>query len=198
MKNLFVPLLVISLFLSQISVAVEEKLEVYGVEIPKSKILGETEVQLNGVALRKALGVIKVYVGAFYIEKPSNSVEEIIASRQVKHFYLYYLTEKATGKKVSRGFVKAIEKANSKDDIASQRENIDLYASWINVDMKPGSTSESIYHPGMGITLRINGQEKGTIADPGFAEVYFQYVLGDKADEKLKNAYLGLTTVDAD
>ena len=58
--------------------------------------------------------------------------------------------------------------------------------------MKPGGTSESIYVPGKGLTLIINGQTKGIITDVTFAQMYYRYSLGEKADKKLRKGYLGL------
>lgn len=183
------------LFLSMMLLApsvTAESVEVVGVAFEKQKAVAGKDLVLNGVAVRKALGIIKVFAGGLYLETPTQDAEVVIESQQVKHVPLTYLTSKATGKKVKDGFIEAITKANPPEAIAAQQENIDKYASWLEVDMKPRDTSISTYVPGTGLTLRINGVEKGTIADEGFAQIYYRYLVGEKADSALRKGYLGL------
>lgn len=169
-----------------------ESVEVVGVAFEKQKAVAGKDLVLNGVAVRKAMGIIKVFAGGLYLETPSKDAQEVITSKQVKHVHLTYLTSKATAKKLKDGFLKAIKKANSAEDVAAQQANIDQYASWLDTDMKPGGTSSSTYVPGTGLTYWVNGVEKGTIADEGFAQIYYRYLVGEKADSALRKGYLGL------
>jgi len=166
--------------------------ELQGVIFPEEKVVAGKTLTLNGVALRKALGFIKVFAGGFYLENPTSDADLAIESEQVKYFYLEYLTSKATAKKLQHGFLEAMEKTNPPELLEAQKENIAIYASWLDQDMKPGGTSESIYVPGKGLTLILNGQEKGTIKDVTFARMYYRYSLGEKADATLRKGYLGL------
>ena len=167
-------------------------MEIEGVKFPGEKVIAGKTLKLNGVACRKALLVVKVFVGGFYLENPTKDDEEAIESEQVKHFYLHYLTNKATAKKLQEGFIEAMEKANPPDLVAAHREEIERYASWLDKDMEPGATSVSTYVPGEGVTLVFKGEEKGTIPGKEFAQMYFRYSLGEKADQKLRKGYLGL------
>lgn len=166
--------------------------EIAGVTFDKQKTVAGKDLALNGVALRKALGFIKVFAGGLYLETPTQNAEEVITSQQVKHVHLTYLTSKATAEKLKDGFLKAIAKANAAEDVAAQQENVDRYASWLDTDMKPGGTSSSTYVPGTGLTFWINGVEKGMITDEGFAQIYYRYLVGEKADSALRKGYLGL------
>jgi chalcone isomerase-like protein len=49
----------------------------------------------------------------------------------------------------------------------------------------------STYVPGKGLTLVFKGQEKGTIPDKEFAQMYFRYNLGEDADSSMREGYLG-------
>ncbi len=167
-------------------------MEVAGVTFEKQKAVAGKDLVLNGVAVRKALGIIKVFAGGLYLETPSKDANEVITSKQVKHVHLTYLTNKATAKKLKHGFIEAVTKANSAEDVAAQQANIDQYASWLDTDMKPGDTSYSTYVPGTGLTYWVNGVEKGMIADDGFAQIYYRYLVGEKADSALRKGYLGL------
>ena len=85
-----------------------------------------------------------------------------------------------------------MEKTNPPALVNKHRAEIKQYADWLNQDMKKGSVSESIYVPGKGLTLILNGVVKGTIKDKEFARMYYTYSLGEKADKKLRKGYLGL------
>lgn len=166
--------------------------EFYGVTFPDQKTVAGTSVTLNGVAIRKALGFIKVFAGGFYLEHPTKNASEAIESEQVKHFYIHYLTSKATAKKVQEGFIEGISETNPPELVEKQMDNIRTYASWLDVDMQPGFTSESVYVPGKGITVYVNKTEKGTISDIEFIHMYYRYYLGEKADKKIRDGFLGL------
>ena len=166
--------------------------EVAGVSFPEQKEIAGHTLKLNGVALRKAMMVVKVFAGGFYLQQPTQDAATAIESEQVKHFYLHYLTSKATAKKLREGFLEAITAANPPELVKAHQEQIDQYAEWLDKDMQPGDVSESIYEPGVGLTLFINGEKKGTIPGPEFARLYMRYNLGEKADARLRKGYLGL------
>ena len=173
-------------------VAGAEEVEIGGVKFaPEKAVAGKTLV-LNGVALRKAMGFIKVFVGGLYLETPTNDAETVITSQQVKHLWLHYLTSKATAEKLQHGFIEAFKKANPQELVEAQADNMALFASWLDEDMFDGAISETTYIPGQGLTLRVNGKERGTISDEQFIEMYYRYQVGEGADKSLRQGYLGL------
>ncbi len=164
--------------------------EIAGVNFPGEKTVAGKPLKLNGVALRTKF-FIKVFAGGFYLENPTSDAEEAITSEQVKHFYLHYLTSKATAEKLQDGFKEAIIEANPPEMVEKHMGAIEQYASWLDQDMAPGATSVATYVPGKGLTLVFKGEKKGTIASPEFAQMYFRYNLGAKANKKLRKGYLG-------
>ena len=189
-RNLVMMTLVLGVSLLTISASWAADREIAGVHFPGQKTMAGKTLKLNGVALRTKF-FIKVYAGGFYLENPTNDAEEAINSEQVKHFYLHYLTSKATAEKLQDGFKEAIIKANPPELVEKYRDEIERYASWLDQDMAPGTTSIATYVPGKGLTLVFKGREQGTIASPEFAKMYFRYNLGAKADAKLRDGYLG-------
>jgi hypothetical protein len=165
-------------------------MKIADVAFPGEKVVDGKTLKLNGVALKTKF-FIKVFAGGLYLENPTQDATEAIESEQVKHFHLHYLTSKATAEKLQDGFKKAIEDANPPELVQKHRQEIDLYASWLDQDMAPGATSVTTYVPGKGLTLVFKGQEKGTIADKTFAQMYFRYNLGQKADDAMREGYLG-------
>jgi len=181
-----------ALLICTVSTVLADDTEIAGVKFSPEKTVAGQTLKLNGVAVRKALMVVKVFAGGFYLEKPTQDAREAIESEQVKHLYLHYLTNKATAKKVREGFIEAMEKANPPELIEKHRQEIDRFASWLDKDMQPGSTTESTYVPGEGLTFWVNGEKKGIIQDIEFIQMYYRYNLGEKADKNLRKGYLGL------
>ncbi len=189
-KNIF--LMIIFILIASTAWAHAGDREFYGVKFPYHKVIAGKTLTLNGVALRRAMIFIKVFAGGLYLEHPTKNPKEIIESEQVKYYDLHYLTNLATAKKIQNGFIEEMEKTNPPGLVKKYRSEIDQYATWLDQDMKVGSTSESIYVPGKGLTLIVNGVVKGTIKSKEFARMYYTYSLGKKADESLRNGYLGL------
>jgi len=165
--------------------------KIAGVTFPGEKVVAGKTLKLNGVALRKKFGFIKVFAGGFYLENPSQDPETIINSEQVKQFVLHYLTSKATAEKLQHGFKEAIAAANPPEQVKAQQANIDKYASWLDADMAPGKLSVTTYVPGKGLTCVYQGIEKGTITDKDFIKMYFTYNFGKDADSKIRKGYTG-------
>ncbi|MEE4261593.1 MAG: chalcone isomerase family protein, partial [Desulfobacteraceae bacterium] len=82
-------------------------------------------------------------------------------------------------------------KANPPELVEAQADNMALFASWLDEDMFDGAISETTYIPGQGLTLRINGKERGTISDEQFIEMYYRYQVGEGANKSLREGYLG-------
>ena len=163
-----------------------------GISFPEEKQIEGKTLKLNGLAYRKALGFIKVYVAGLYLENPTSDADEVIESEQMKYLETQYLTSKATSKKLRNGFIEVIEECNAPDMVAAHRADIDRYASWLDKDMAPGLSSSSLYVPGKGLTLTYQGVVKGTIPGSEFAQMYYRYNVGKKASKKIKKGLLGI------
>ena len=186
-------LMAASIFIMSSAVCVHAKdIKFHGIKFPEHRVIEGKNLTLNGVALRKAMIFIKVFAGGLYLEHPTKNAKEAIESEQVKYYDLHYLTNLATAKKIQKGFIDEMEKTNPPALVKKHRAEIKQYADWLNQDMKKGFVSESIYVPGKGLTLILNGVTKGTIKDKEFARMYYTYSLGEKADKKLRKGYLGL------
>jgi len=174
------------------AVGIAGDMEVLGVKFPGEKVVAGKTLKLNGVSYRKALVFIKVYAGGFYLENPTKDPQEIITSEQVKHFYLHYLTSKATAKKLQDGFIELMEKCNPPELVKKHRADIEKHASWMDKDMAPGKTSITTYVPGKGLIVEYQGEVKGVIPGKEYAQMYYRYIFGEKADQRMKKGYLGL------
>ncbi len=191
-RRLFVCAIVMVFVFVVTGIGFADEVEILGVKFPTEKTIEGKTLKLNGVSYLKKLGFVKVYAVGLYLENPTQDPKQVIESEQVKYMLTHYLTSKATAKKISEGFVELMEAGNPKDLVDANRADIDKYASWLDADMKPGLTSESVYVPGKGITLTYQGQVKGTIPGNTFAQMYYRYNVGEKADKKIREGLLGL------
>jgi len=186
-NKLSIFVLYLSLFLF-CGIGYAQDMEIGGVKFPGERLVAGKTLKLNGVALKKAALVIKIYAGGFYLETPTKDAQEAIESEQVKRIHLHYLTDKGTVKRIQEGFIDMMEKCNSPELVKAHRADIERYASWLDKKTVPGKTSVTTYVPGVGLTLEYQGDVKGTIPGKEFAQMYFRYVLGNK---KMKKGYLG-------
>ena len=168
-----------------------DEVEVLGVKLPTEKVVAGKTIKLNGVAYRKALGFIKVYVVGLYLENPSHNPDDVINSEEVKQLYFHYLTSKATAKKLQEGYLDLMKECNPPEMLERNKSDVELYASWLDKDMQPNLTSVSTYVPGQGLTLEYQGQVRGTIANPEFVKMYYRYNFGEKANAKIRDGLLG-------
>ena len=193
MKRHLAVVVAVVVFLSMFALAASAgDMEVLGVTFPGQKVIEGKTLTLNGVAYRKAMGIVKVYAVGLYLEKPSQDPQEVIESEQVKHLLTHYLTEKATAKKIQEGFMEVITKCNPSELVESNRADIEKYASWLNKDMAPGLTSFSTYVPGKGMTMTYQGEVRGTIPGSTFMQMYYRYNVGEKAAKNIRKGLLGL------
>lgn len=167
-------------------------MEILGVTFPGEKVVEGKTLKLNGVAYRKALGFVKVFVQGLYLENPTKDGDAVINSEQVKYLLTHYLTSKATVKKLQEGVIEAFAECNPPELLAANQADIDRYVSWMDKDMAPGLTAESTYVPGKGLVYTYQGVEKGTIAGSEFMKMYYRMMVSEKAPEKTRKGLLGL------
>jgi hypothetical protein len=191
MRSVVVSVFTAYLLFAAVPALAGEDVEILGVRFPTEKVVEGKTLKLNGVAYRKALGFVKVYVVGFYLEKTARDPQEVITSEQIKQLHFHYLTDRATAKKLREGYLDLMKECNPREMYERNEEDIQLYASWLDKDMQPGLTSVSTYVPGKGLTLEYQGEERGTIANKEFIEMYYRYNFGEKADKKIRKGLLG-------
>ena len=192
MKRILILATMIFLIAGVWSLGFAGDMEILGVTFPGEKVVEGKTLKLNGVAYRKALGVVKVYAQGLYLENPTKDADEVINSEQVKYLLTHYLTSKATVEKLQEAVMEAMEKCNPPELVAANQADVDRYVSWMDKDMAPGLTAESTYVPGKGLMYTYQGVKKGTIAGSEFMKMYYRMSVGEKAPKKVRNGLLGL------
>lgn len=191
MRRIFVLVTMLVFVVGTWSLGFAGDMEILGVTFPGEKVVEGKTLKLNGVAYRKALGIVKVFVQGLYLENPTQDADEVINSEQVKYLLTHYLTNKATSKKIKESVFEAMGKCNSPEMVSAHQAQVDLYVSWMDKDMAPGLTTESTYVPGKGLMYTYQGELKGTIPGSEFMKMYYNMSFSEKAPKKLRKGLLG-------
>jgi hypothetical protein len=161
--------------------------ELAGANLPDSLSAGGKTMKLNGLGLRKK-SIIKVYVGALYLESPAKDAGAILAADQAKAIRLHFLRG-LTRTQLVGAFQEDFE-ANAPDK-TGQKAAFDKMLALIP-DVKEGETMTFTYVPGKGTTLQIGIKQLGVFEGKGFADGVFSMWLGPKPPTAdLKKGMLG-------
>jgi hypothetical protein len=149
---------------------------VAGVNVADSVTVNNQKLVLNGAALRKKF-VVKVYVGALYLQGKQSNAAAIIATdaprRQVMHFL--YDVDKA---KMVEAWTDGL-KDNTPNASPEVKTAFKTLSSWME-DMKEGQTIVLTYVPGIGTTVDVNGKSKGTLGGKAVADAILATWVGPK------------------
>jgi hypothetical protein len=161
-----------------------------GVTLPDSFNAGGTNLILNGAGIRKKGGLIKVYSGALYLKAKSGNAAQIIAADEPMVIRMHFLRtgDSATIQNAwSEGY-----KNNAGASYDAIKPKIKEFNSFFSDKVMNNNTYDVVYVPGKGVTVKINGVDKGTIAGLDFKKATFAIWLGSKpADDSLKEGMLG-------
>jgi len=158
------------------------------VTLPDSVQAGGKTLVLNGMGLRSKM-MFKVYVGGLYLEQKSADASAIIKADAPKRVVMHFMRD-VSKNQMTDAYKEGFEN-NAPDAMKTMKGEIDRFLAALEA-IKEGQEMSVTYVPGTGTTLTINGQEKLTIAGPGFAQALFSVWLGPKPpNESLKKGLLG-------
>ena len=186
MRKLLLALLVLSIaYVSDVSAK-----SLAGVTLPDSYNAGGANLALNGAGIRKKGGFIKVYAGGLYLKAKTGNPGQIIAADEAMVIRLHFVRD------VGKGSIQSAwndgYKKSAGDSYNALKPKIDQFNGFFSSGVKDNDTYDIIYVPGKGITVKINGAEKGTIAVLDFKKATFGIWLGaEPADDGLKEGMLG-------
>ena len=160
---------------------------VAGVDVPETLSAEGKTLKLNGAGIRKKF-IIKVYVGALYLENTATSAQEIVKSDQVKVVQMHFLRD-VDKEKIIGAYKEGFEK-NSGDKVAQLQAGLDKLKAGL-ADMKEGGVMTVTYAPGKGTTVAIKGGPSVSVPGKEFADALLRNWVGSEpADGGLKEAML--------
>ena len=160
-----------------------------GVTLPDTATVGEQNLVLNGMAIRKKF-FVKVYVAGLYLGEKSTSAEAVLGADAPRRGVMQFVYGVGKGK-VCEGWDEGLE-ANTPNASAELKKQFETLCSYME-DVKDGDQVVFTYVPESGTEIAVKGASKGTIPGKAFADALFGCWIGPKPGpgEDFKKALLG-------
>lgn len=160
-----------------------------GITVPDTMTIAGKEIKLNGVGVRRATFLrIKVYVGALYLEKKTNKVEEILSSPYPKHLSMSFIRD-VDKEDLQKAWLEGLEAAIKKADRAPLMKSFNEFNSHM-VDIKKGQ-SILITFQKEGVEVTVAGTKKPLIKDSNFSRALLSIWFLNARDEELRDELMG-------
>ncbi len=160
-----------------------------GVEVSDTATVGNEELVLNGLGIRKATILkVKVYVAALYLPQKTSDDAIALDASGSWHLELHFVRDVSVDDITSaweEGF-----KDNSPEDMAALQDRIDQLNSMMT-GMKDGGVL-AFSSDGTGISVSIDGKDQGNVQGEDFAGAMLAIWLGpEPPNTDLKSGLLG-------
>lgn len=163
--------------------------ELAGVTMDDAFTVGDDELVLNGLGLRKK-SMFKVYVGGLYLDSKSADADAILSSDAPRHMVMEFTYKKVSAEKLAGGWDECLE-GNTPGAAADLKADFQALNGKMDEVVK-GERLTFTYVPGTGTEVGVKGTSKGTIEGKDFADALFACWIGEEpATEDLKEGLLG-------
>lgn len=149
--------------------------ELKGVTLPDSVQAGDQDLQLNGMALRKAMGFVKVYVAGLYLPTKQTDAEKVLGADTARRMVMHWLRDVGEDS-ICEAWMEGLEN-NTESPSAELRADFDTLCEWTG-DAKEETRYVFTYIPGEGTTVEVAGESKGTLEGKAFADALFASWIG--------------------
>ena len=179
----------ISLLLAPLLAHAETKIA--GIELADSYHVGQQSLLLNGAGIRSKL-FIKIYVGALYLVKTSNSPADILAAPGAKSMQMTMLYKEVEAEKITQGWDDGF-KANLTDtELKALEGRLKKFNALFRPALREGDVVRMDYSSDTGTRLNINNKQLGRIEGADFFAALLKVWIGEQpADKNLKKGLLG-------
>lgn len=164
--------------------------ELKGVTLPDTVDVDGTSLQLNGMALRKAMVFVKVYVAGLYLPEKQSDGTQVLSTDGHRRMVMHFL--RGVGADDICGAWKEGLEANTENPSADLQASFDTLCEWTGGAEKDQQYVFT-YVPGTGTTVEVAGEVKGTLEGKAFADALFATWIGPNPGpgEGFKNDLLG-------
>ena len=160
-----------------------------GVTFPTTHMIGNEQLQLNGLALREKF-IFDVYVAALYLKEPSSESDTILALDAPRMVSLHFLRNVGADK-IIQAWDEGLE-ANVDPITPGLKTKFAQLADMME-DIEEGQVMTFTYTPQHGTVVVVAGQHKGTIEGKDFADAILSTWIGPNPGpgKKFKSELLG-------
>lgn len=157
------------------------------VDVPETLSVDGKSLKCNGAGIRKKF-VVKVYVGALYLESNSTDAGAILKGDGAWAVRMVFLRD-VDKDKIVGAYKEGFEK-NSPSKAATLQPSLDKLTATLT-DAKKGAIVTVSYAPGKGTTVAVQGGPTVTVEGKDFGDAMLANWLGNKpADGGLKTEIL--------
>jgi len=154
-------------------------------------------LQANGTAAYNEFGN-QIYLGTLFLDMPSNSATDIIASTQRKRMELRFSSEMSK-RRWTQTWTQSIAINSSRDAMVSAADDLSEALSAFQDNLHPGDTVIFDYNPLSGTSVFMNGTLLVEKKSPSlFNLLLSSWIGGVPPTSQFKNAILGATDSSAD
>ena len=165
--------------------------EVGGVHIEDHAKVGAAELVLNGAGIRTKI-FFKVYVGALYLSKKTDSAALVIDTKEPRRVVMHMLRD-LSADQLFGALQDGLKSNHGETELTRLKPDIDQFERLMRSigNAKTGDVI-SIDFSADGVAVAFNAQPRGSVASEPLARALLRVWLGDKpADGDLKRAMLG-------
>ncbi|HUB43357.1 MAG TPA: chalcone isomerase family protein [Acetobacteraceae bacterium] len=164
--------------------------ELDGVSMPNEQTVSNTQLRLNGIALRTySVFYIHIYVAALYLEQPSDNSESIVRSKGLKLLVLHFVHD-VTADQARRAWQEGFDN-NCRAPCYLDPHDVQQFLAQVPSARK-GDIIYLLFSP-EGVRVTDDGRLLGNVDDPHFAEIILDTFIGPvPPTPRLKRELLGL------
>lgn len=155
---------------------------------------GQTQLVLNGAALRKKYLIVDVYIGGLYLEEASQDPDTIISADTYKRMMFHVLLKRVSARKVANALNEALVINISKEEHQVLKPQIDLFLSLFDdIRLHKGDEVTIDYVPGTGTIVHMPGREDAVLEGKDFYDALLKVWIGPQPVSKdFKQQMLGV------
>jgi hypothetical protein len=164
--------------------------ECLGAQFPDSAKVGDSDIVLNGLGVRKAtMFKVDVYVAGLYVPQKSTDGAAIVAANEPWLLQLQFLHD-ADASDVRKAFDDGF-KAAAGSNYDALKPRIDALNAQM-VDIEVGDVLTYAYDPAIGTVATVDGAAKPAVAGADFASALLAIDIGSSPpNQELKSGLLG-------
>lgn len=164
--------------------------DIAGVDVAENVSVAGQQLTLNGAGIRRKF-FFKIYVGALYLKSPLSSAIQVLDDPNPKRIHMHFLYDEVSSKKLGDGWQEGFENNLAEAEMAALQSRLTKFNN-LFIDMRKGGSIDIDFVPATGVSVTINGQNKGEITGKDFNRALLSVWLGEvPADSSLKEAMLG-------
>lgn len=160
-----------------------------GVTFPDTATVGGQTIKLNGLGLRKAFIIAKVYVAALYLQTPTHDGTVATKTDEPKRIAMQFLRDVD-----HTDMIQAFNEGFAHTATPALQPQVEQFRGFFTQPILTGQQYIFDYVPGQGTTVQVAGKTMGTIPGADFMRALWGIWLGDNPPtESVKDGMLGNT-----